>query len=124
MHKSKIKLLKKKKIKLLKKKIVHAFCKILLIIDEPLLKLHDRLIEQYFKLNKKPKIDKKAEKWAKQNPWFGVDKEMTYFAFEVHKKITSEEKVKASSKKYYDIIDYRVYEKFKDRILKFYSHNN
>ena len=33
-----------------------------------------------------------------------VDKEMTYFAFEVHKKITSEKK-SCSSKKYYDIID-------------------
>ncbi len=109
--------------KSLKKIFLHIFCKILLLIDEPLLKLHDKLIEQYFKLNKKTKVDKKAEKWAKQNPWFGYDREMTYFAFEVHKDLIKE-KVKVSSKKYYDLIDIRVYNKFKNKLLKFYSSNN
>ncbi len=109
--------------KRLKKKFLHIFCKILLLIDEPLLKLHDKLIKQYFKLNKTKKVDKKAEKWAKLNPWFGYDREMTYFAYEVHKDLIKE-KIKVSSKKYYDLIDIRVYKKFKHRLLNFYSSNN
>ena len=115
--------MRRSKTRALKKKTIHIFCKLLLLIDKPLLKLHDKLIDQYCKLNKTKKVDKKAERWAKLNPWFGHDQEMTYFAFEVHKNLIKE-KVKVSSKKYYDVIDMRVYEKFKERILKFYSHNN
>ncbi len=81
-----------------------------------------------FELNKifekKLKIDRKAEKWAKQNKWFGKDMPMTYTAFDIHKKLVDEEGVNPKSEKYYEELDKRIYAEFPDKIKKYFSTNN
>lgn len=81
-----------------------------------------------FELNKifekKIKIDRKAEKWSKQNKWFGKDMPMTYTAFDIHKKLVDEEGVNPKSEKYYEELDKRIYVEFPDKIKKYYSTNN
>lgn len=81
-----------------------------------------------FELNKifekKLKIDRKAEKWAKQNKWFGKDMPMTYTAFDIHKKLVDEEGVNPKSDKYYEELDKRIYAEFPDKIKKYFSTNN
>ena len=52
--------------------------------------------------------DKKAEVWAKENPWFGKDQEMTNAAFKIHANLVNEEKIDASSDKYYNELDKRI----------------
>ena len=37
--------------------------------------------------------DKKAEDWAKKNPWFGKDQEMTEAAFKIHEDLVNKEKI-------------------------------
>lgn len=81
-----------------------------------------------FELNKifekKLKIDRKAEKWAKQNKWFGKDMPMTYTAFDIHKKLVDEEGVNPKSDKYYEELDKRIYAEFPDKIKRYFSTNN
>jgi hypothetical protein len=64
-------------------------------------------------------IDPKADRWKRQNPWFGqpgetgVDDEMTYFAMGLHKKLTREYGEQyAASDEYYERINARMKEKF------------
>ena len=64
-------------------------------------------------------IDAKADRWKRQNSWFGqpgepgVDDEMTYFAMGLHKKLTREHGEQfAASDEYYERIDARMKEKF------------
>ncbi len=64
-------------------------------------------------------IDPKADRWKRQNPWFGqlgdpgVDDEMTYFAMGLHKKLTREHGEQfAVTDEYYERIDARMKEKF------------
>jgi hypothetical protein len=52
--------------------------------------------------------DKKAEDWAKKNPWFGKDQEMTHVAFKIHEDLVNKEKIDASSDKYYNELDKRI----------------
>jgi hypothetical protein len=73
---------------------------------------------------KKNKVDRKAEKWAKQNKWFGKDMPMTYTAFDIHKKLVDEEGINAKSDKYYEELDKRIYTEFPDKIKKYFSSNN
>ena len=73
---------------------------------------------------KKIKIDRKAEKWAKVNKWFGKDMPMTYTAFDIHKKLVDEEGVNPKSDKYYEELDKRIYAEFPDKIKKYFSTNN
>ena len=81
-----------------------------------------------FELNKifekKIKNDRKAEKWAKQNKWFGKDMPMTYTAFDIHKKLVDEEGINPKSDKYYEELDKRIYTEFPERIKKYFSSNN
>ena len=70
------------------------------------------------------KIDKKAEKWAKYNKWFGEDEPMTYAAFKIHKQLVEFEGVDPKSNKYYNEIDKRIYDQFKNKIKKYYSIDN
>ena len=39
--------------------------------------------------SKAPTVDPKAVAWAKRNPWFHTDEEMTGFAFGLHNKLVS-----------------------------------
>ena len=70
------------------------------------------------------KVDPKAEKWAKHNNWFGEDIYMTNAAYKIHRELIEFEGIDPKSKKYYNEIDKRIYDQFKDRIKKYYSTNN
>ena len=52
--------------------------------------------------------DPKAEAWAEKNEWFGKDNAMTYTAFDLHKILTEEEGMDASTDEYYAEIDKRM----------------
>ena len=79
-------------------------------------------LQKFFE--KKTKIDRKAEKWARENKWFGKDMPMTYTAFDIHKKLVDEEGVNPKSDKYYEELDKRIYTEFPDKIKKYFSTNN
>lgn len=79
-------------------------------------------LQKFFE--KKTKIDRKAEKWARENKWFGKDMPMTYTAFDIHKKLVDEEGVNPKSEKYYEELDKRIYTEFPDKIKKYFSTNN
>ena len=51
-----------------------------------------------------PKKDRKAEAWAKKNPWFGEDKDKTAHALGLHEKLTNAG-VDPNSDEYYQKID-------------------
>ena len=56
--------------------------------------------------------DGKAMEWQARNPWFGVDKELTSFAYGVHEKLVMDEGVDPESEQYYKLIDSRMKEVF------------
>jgi len=58
-------------------------------------------------------VDQKADKWAKDNTWFGQDDEMTAYAMGVHNKIVKEG-VDPSSDEYYETINSRMRSTFSD----------
>jgi len=58
-----------------------------------------------------PQPDAKAVAWQENNQWFGVDEEMTNFAYGVHSKLIKEN-VDPTSKEYYDRVDQRMREIF------------
>ncbi len=58
-------------------------------------------------------VDAKADKWAKDNTWFGSDDEMTAYAMGVHNKIVKEG-VDPSSDEYYEKINSRMQSTFSD----------
>tara|TARA_R110002167_G_scaffold136506_2_gene323279 strand:- start:300 stop:542 length:243 start_codon:yes stop_codon:yes gene_type:complete len=43
--------------------------------------------------------------WADNNKWFGVNKKLTYQAFDFHKILVEEVKINPKTKKYYQLID-------------------
>ena len=59
-----------------------------------------------------PEPDAMAVEWQGSNPWFGVDKEMTSFAYGVHEKLISEEGVDPNTPEYYQLINKRMEEVF------------
>ena len=61
-----------------------------------------------------PQADPKAAKWAKENPWFRTDREMTAFAFAVHEGLVTEG-VDPKSNGYYGQIDQKMRERFPDK---------
>ena len=71
-----------------------------------------------------PQYDKKAQKWAKYNKWFGEDETMTYAAFRIHRQLVEFEGVDPKSNRYYNEIDKRIYDQFKDKIRRYYSTDN
>jgi hypothetical protein len=73
---------------------------------------------------KKNKIDRKAEKWAKHNKWFGKDMPMTYTAFDIHKTLVDDEGINPKSDKYYEELDKRIYQEFPLKMKKYFSSNN
>ena len=62
--------------------------------------------------------DKKAEDWAKKNPWFGKDQEMTEAAFKIHEDLVNKEKIDANSDKYYNELDKRIKKLFPKIMIK------
>jgi len=63
-----------------------------------------------------PEPEQAALEWAKRNPWFGNDMEMTEVAYDVHDCLVEEEGIDPSSSKYYTLLEERVREKFPDRM--------
>jgi hypothetical protein len=59
-----------------------------------------------------PEPDPKAMAWQEENPWFGVDKELTSFAYGVHDKLVRDEGVDPDTDEYYQLIDQRMREIF------------
>ena len=86
-------------------------------------KIYSNIDWKYYK-KEQFKIDSKAEKWAKHNYWFGYDELMTNAAFKIHKELVEFEGVDPKSKKYYNEIDKRIYDKFKNKFKKYYSMDN
>jgi hypothetical protein len=76
------------------------------------------------KFEKKPKIDRKAKKWERLNPWFGKDTPMTWTAVEIHRKLIDEEGFDPKSDEYYAELDKRIYQEFPLKIKKYFSSNN
>ena len=56
--------------------------------------------------------DAKAVEWQERNSWFGVDKELTSFAYGVHETLVGDEGVDPESDEYYQLIDKRMKEVF------------
>ena len=52
--------------------------------------------------------DPRAETWAAKNNWFGVDRAMTFTAFEIHKDLTEKEGYDPQSDEYYAEVDKRI----------------
>ena len=65
-------------------------------------------------VTKQPEIDERAANWAKENSWFGIDKEMTGYAMGLHDKLVTEEGVDPSSDEYYETINSRMQKLFPD----------
>ena len=83
-----------------------------------------RKIKLRGKFEKKPKVDKKALKWEKSNPWFGKDMAMTWTAVEIHRKLVNEEGFDPKSDEYYAELDKRIYNEFPLKMKKYFSSNN
>jgi hypothetical protein len=60
------------------------------------------------------KTDPRATEWAKANPWFGPDEEMTSYVLGLHQKLVKQG-VNPRSDEYYETIDSRMRELFPDR---------
>lgn len=58
--------------------------------------------------------DPKAAKWARENPWFRSDKEMTAVALAVHEDLVTQG-VDTKSDDYYQAIDNRIRERFPEK---------
>ena len=63
-----------------------------------------------------PEPDPLAVEWEKDNPWFGVDKEMTSFAYGVHERLIKDEGIDPNTEEYYELIDRRMGEVFPAQI--------
>lgn len=63
----------------------------------------------------RPKVDPKAAEWAANNPWFGVDKEMTGTAYGIHERLVRDEKMDPTSDEYYDTINTEMRKRYPDR---------
>ena len=61
--------------------------------------------------------DPKAEKWAKNNEWFGDDQAMTFAAFGIHKELV-EQGVDPTSNNYYTQVDSLMAENFPHKFSK------
>ena len=60
-------------------------------------------------------VDPKAEKWAKENEWFGQDEVMTYAAFGIHRRMVEDEGFDPTSDEYYAEIDNRLRTEFPNK---------
>ena len=59
-------------------------------------------------------VDERAKEWAKANPWFGMDDEMTSLAMGVHAKL-AKQGVNLQSDEYYETINTRMRQLFPDQ---------
>ncbi len=71
-----------------------------------------------------PEPDARAIVWQDENPWFGVDKELTSFAYGVHDKLVRDEGVDPDTDEYYQLIDHRMREVFPTHFSTGATHSN
>ena len=64
-----------------------------------------------------------SETWGRFNTWLMEDDELSEEAFKIHFELVAK-KVKPDTQKYWDLIDIELYRKKKDRLLRYFSHNN
>ena len=60
--------------------------------------------------------DKKAERWAEKNDWFGSDDAMTFAAFGIHKKLVEDEQFDPTTDEYYSELDRRMSKEFPHKL--------
>jgi hypothetical protein len=60
-------------------------------------------------------VDRKAEAWKENNPWFGKDREMTGYAFALHEKLVIEDGVDPNSDEYYRRLNGRIRQVFPEK---------
>ena len=61
--------------------------------------------------------------WGRFNTWLMDDDELSEEAFNIHSKLMAK-KVDPKTQEYWDLIDIELYRRKKDRLLKYFSHNN
>lgn len=117
----------KKKIKKFRHFCIKKKCSFALSISDKLIMYMNRLKKEASKYPDlyKPinKIDSKAKKWVKFNPWFGRDYYLTEKAIDIHH-ILIRSGIKSTTTRYYHEIDKRMYFYFKDHLKKYYSMEN
>lgn len=59
-------------------------------------------------------LDRKAEAWKNDNPWFGSNRRMTSYALALHEELTQDEHINPSSEEYYQRINSEMRERFPD----------
>ena len=64
-----------------------------------------------------------ADRWNDSNLWFMEDEELTEEAFNIHSKI-KDQNAEVDTQEYWDKIDIELYRNKKDRLLRYFSHNN
>jgi hypothetical protein len=118
----------KNKIKKFKYFCIKKKCAFALLISDKLIIYMNRLKEEaskypasYQSINK---IDPKARKWVKFNPWFGEDTFLTNGAFKIHDELINQEGIRGTTKKYYNELDKRMYSIYKDELKKYFSMGN
>ena len=72
---------------------------------------------------KKLFFDPISERWSRFNTWLMEDDELSEEAFKIHFRLKAQ-KVKPDTQEYWDLIDIELYRKKKDRLLRYFSHNN
>ena len=65
-----------------------------------------------------------AEKWSRQNHWYGRDFFLTNRALDIHRQLVDIDKIDPKTQKYYDEIDKRIYTLYKKRLKKYFSMDN
>lgn len=65
-----------------------------------------------------PKIDPRAERWTRENPWFQRDPLMTSFAIGLHKQLVDNEGVLPTSEEYWTKIDSEMRHRFPEKFGK------
>ena len=64
-----------------------------------------------------------GKRWSRFNTWLMEDDELSEEAFKIHFRLKAQ-KVKPDTQEYWDLIDIELYRRKKDRLLKYFSHNN
>ena len=72
---------------------------------------------------KKLFFDPIGKRWSRFNTWLMEDDELSEEGFKIHFELIAK-KVKPDTQKCWDLIDIERYRRKKDRILKYFSHNN
>ena len=63
------------------------------------------------------------ERWGRFNTWLMEDDELSEEAFRIHSELMAK-KVNPKTQEYWDLIDIELYRNKKDRLLRYFSHNN